>query len=461
MSMRKPNDPHWIVALCRLYSAALWLYPRSHRERWGADMRQAFRDRCREAARAGRGPASVLFADLLPDLAASAGRERLDDVMEFHPMKRVLPVVLLFSLLGLIFPARLGVVAQAVGDWWKQHETALDAQALRDHEAALAPMVQQRGGMHADVIAAQLYWDAGNGFRLAYPEGDGSKPAASETAAENALLDRADDAFAKALRADDAWALWLAAVNWDCPARKAVCKAEAGLDRLREVDAGNGAVWLLEMQRAKDAGDALRQRAALARLARASRFDWHFGDNMQGMMAAFALQLLPERLLVTYPRLGVKATPEDSASLQGGAVGSMRGSMAGPGYKVLLDYCRTPDPPTNAERAADCRAAGLLLAEHGTELIDVMIGNRLWLRTAAPDERAQVRQRIRDAHWRLRQMQDIEPATSPEAARRWRAAWMDSTSEMQVTTRLLRENGIPLHAPPGFRVDPKELDPAE
>lgn len=459
MSLRKSNAPHWIAALCRLYSGALWLYPRSHRERWGEDMRLAFRDRCREAARAGRGPASVVFADLLPDLATSVGRERLDEVMEFHPMKRMLLVAMLFALLGLMFQARLSAAVEAVGDWWKQHEAALDAQALKDHEAALAPLVEQHGGAHADVIAAQLYWAAGDGYRLRNPDLASAQLAASEATASDALLDRADAEFAKALRANDAWALWLAAMSPNCPARKAVCNTGGAYERLRVVDADNGAVWLVEMQRAKDGRDTERQRTALARLAHAARFDWHFGDSVHGMLTAFALRSLPHRLLQSYQD-GGPATPEASATLLGGTIGAAYGSASGPGYKALLDYCRTPDPSINAERAIDCHTVGRLLAERGTGLIDVMIGNRLWLRTAAPEEYAQVQQRIRDAYWRQNQFANIGPEASAGALQRWRAAWLESTSETQVMERLLHERGIALRAPADFKVDPDYTDPA-
>lgn len=76
--MRKPTpcNKTWIPSLCRMYAAALWLYPRSHRERWGVQMQQAFRDRCREAMRDGRSLLQVVCAELLPDLVASACRER-------------------------------------------------------------------------------------------------------------------------------------------------------------------------------------------------------------------------------------------------------------------------------------------------------------------------------------------------------------------------------------------------
>ena len=60
MNARKSHDPLWIGLLEHVYAGALWLYPPAHRKRWGADMRLAFRDRCREAAHAGRGPWRVL-----------------------------------------------------------------------------------------------------------------------------------------------------------------------------------------------------------------------------------------------------------------------------------------------------------------------------------------------------------------------------------------------------------------
>ena len=456
---RNVSDPAWMSTLCRVYAVALWLYPRGHRLRWGADMQQAFRDRCLEAARGGRDPWQIVFAELLPDLAVSVGRERIESISELPPMKRLLLVVLLFALAGsLIFRTQLGASVLAAQEWWKQRQTSLDQRALEEHEATLAALVEKRGGEHSDVSAAQLYWAAGEGFRRRYAEPTVTPLTVREIVASDALLDRAGAALTRALRRDDAWALWVASMM-GCPARTVVCRADASFSRLRKVDAENGAVWLVELQRAGDAGDRMRQRAALARLARASRFDWHFGDGMRGMLAAFALHPLPHRLLQSYQD-GQTATPEDSATLLGGMIGAGNMVISGPGWQPLLNFCRTGDVSTDAERAADCHAAGRLLAERGTGMTDVMIGNRLWLRTADPEERAQVRQRIRDARWRMQQYANVDPEDSADAVRRWRAAWMSSTSETQVYDRLLREHSISVQAPSSFKLDPKETDPA-
>ena len=117
-----PGSPRWIPRLERLYAVALWLYPRSHRERWGAPMRQAFRDRCREAAREGRGPWDVLFAELLPDLVTSVSRERLFALFthrhEGRPMQK-----LISTLLVLVGACLFAVSAIAL---WNSHAVRTD-----------------------------------------------------------------------------------------------------------------------------------------------------------------------------------------------------------------------------------------------------------------------------------------------------------------------------------------------
>ncbi len=452
--MNTHRDPRWIGVLCRLYAGALWLYPRAHREAWGEEMRLAFRDRCREAARAGRGPWRVLFADLVPDLAASAAREHAEFFTGDTTMKRTRLVVLLAAFAGLlIFRVQLGDYAMAAHDWWKQYQQARDERALRAHEAALAALVERRGGAHADVIAAELYWTAGRGFALRMHPSDASL---QPMAVEQAWLDHADAAFARALRANDAWAWWLA--TGECPARPATCNASIALDRIKQLDGDNGAVWLLEMDLARDARDPARLRAALAKLAASPRFDSHLGDAVRGMLAAFALEPLPARLHVSYLS-DAATTPEQSAILLAGELAFTSDVMRGLGYKALLDACHTRDPAIDAERSADCRATGRLLASGERTLIEERFGDLLLLRTASPAELGQVQQAIRDSRWREDQYMRMDPSLSADDAQRWRAAWMAGGSETQVIARLLHERGIALQAPAGFQVDPRMTDP--
>ena len=64
-------------AALAVYSACLWLYPRPLRDAHGDEMRQAFRDRCREVVRGEQSAFRVLFGELLPDTLRSAGSEQI------------------------------------------------------------------------------------------------------------------------------------------------------------------------------------------------------------------------------------------------------------------------------------------------------------------------------------------------------------------------------------------------
>jgi len=63
--------------LCRVYSVLLYAYPRGFREEYGGAMRQAFRDRCRDASHApGRWPLLRLTLHLASDWLTTVVRER-------------------------------------------------------------------------------------------------------------------------------------------------------------------------------------------------------------------------------------------------------------------------------------------------------------------------------------------------------------------------------------------------
>lgn len=64
------------AVFCRIYHVLLYVYPREFRARFGAEMRQVFRDRCRAAARASGKPPLRFFLAMLKDWLVSAGNER-------------------------------------------------------------------------------------------------------------------------------------------------------------------------------------------------------------------------------------------------------------------------------------------------------------------------------------------------------------------------------------------------
>jgi signal peptidase I len=67
-------DAHRTDILCRVYGALLYAYPKEFRERFGAEMRQVFRDRCRAAS---PGSPMRFFLAIGKDWVLSAGRERM------------------------------------------------------------------------------------------------------------------------------------------------------------------------------------------------------------------------------------------------------------------------------------------------------------------------------------------------------------------------------------------------
>ena len=447
--------------LCRVYAVALWLYPRGHRLRWGADMQQAFRDRCREAARAGCGPWQIVFAELLPDLAVSVGRERIESVTEIPLMKRFLMVALIFAVLvSLLFRAQLGQAAVNAQEWWKQRQDIANTRVLDAHLLALAAVLERgRRGPSDDIAAAMLYWRGADGRDYQHFSTILSQRTAAESAARNAQLDRGDAAFARALKAGDHWALWMAVM--DCPARPTVCAKDASLARLRAIDAENGATWLAELEAALDAHDAARERNALAQFARATHYDTHYGDTIRVLMSAFDKLPIPANLqAVVTDAAASRQQLEDAQRIAIPTV--LFDAEMLPAYKPLLDYCRTKDPPTDAERATDCAAVGKLmtLSESSMEL-EVMIGLRAWLRAVPAALVPEVRQRMRDERWTLQELAETSPqGNSARSWLDWKAAWMAGGGERDVARRLMQQRKIPLQAPPEFKMEPKYLDPA-
>ena len=458
---RNVSDPAWMSTLCRVYAAALWLYPRGHRLRWGADMRQAFRDRCLEAAGAGRGPWQIVFAELLPDLAASVGRERIESVTEISPMKRFLLVALMFALLGsLLFHAQLGEAAVNAQEWWKQKQNVADMRAQDAHLLALAEVVERdRRSSVDDITAAMLYWWGADGgdsrhLTLGWPQ-----RTAAESATRSAQLDLADAAFTRALKVDDRWALWLAVM--DCPARPAVCARDASLARMREIDAGNGATWLAELQAGLDAHDITRERNALARFAQATGYDTRYGDMIRAMLVAFDKLPLPAGLSAGVTDPGASKQQLDEAQRIAIPAIHFDAEML-PAYKPLLDYCRTKDPATDAERAIDCAAVGKLMTLSDSSMeLEVMIGLRAWLRAVPAARVPEVQQRMRDERWTLQELAETSPqGNSARSWLDWKAAWMAGGGERDVARRLMQQRKIPLQAPPEFKMESKYLDPA-
>jgi len=85
--MNRPD--HHLNQAVAIYRKLLWLYPRIHREEYGALMTQLFRDQCRVSLKGeeGKSVLIVLFK-ALPDLGLPALREHITEQTESRNMKK-------------------------------------------------------------------------------------------------------------------------------------------------------------------------------------------------------------------------------------------------------------------------------------------------------------------------------------------------------------------------------------
>ena len=230
---------------------------------------------------------------------------------------------------------------------------------------------------------------------------------------------------------------------------------------MREIDASNGATWLAELQAGLDAHDMARESNALARFAQATGYDTHYGDMIRAMLVAFDKLPLPAGLSAGV--IDPAASKQQLEEAQRIAISAIHfDAEMLPAYKPLLDYCRTKDPQTDAERATDCAAVGKLmtLSESSMEL-EVMIGLRAWLRAVPAAMVSEVQQRMRDERWTLQELAETSPqGNSARSWLDWKAAWMAGGGEREVARRLMQQRKIPLQAPPAFKMESKYLDPA-
>ncbi len=413
------RDPRWLRLLDGAYGVALHLYPRGFRARWGGHMRQAFRDRCREIAR-GERMSMPLVAELMSDLAFSAGRERLH-AMEGIPMSKrnwMFGLLLVFGAM-LAMHDRIGTAGMAVVDAWKHRQATLD-----------------------DVAMKRFYRDAGNALeRAATGSRDHAIAALLHARAGEPAADREWQA---AVDAKDPLALWISAVS--CPVTS--CDRRRAIEELAKLEPGNAAVAHVQFDLASRAGDAAGMRAALVRIAESSYYEGRDSDLANGLLAATGQTPVPRRLL--------QFGGDDDAVM------AMRTVLAAgiwmtidqPGYVALSHMCRRD---TAAAIVRDCIAVARNLAD-GNTLIARSVGSKIWRRlvdTAA--ERAIVEQRMREDRWLIANLSNVVDFDTTEGLLRWRRARLRSASELESYRLLEREGGIPQVPPTSFRLEPSAL----
>jgi len=177
-----------------------------------------------------------------------------------------------------------------------------------------------------------------------------------------ALLDRAVKAAP-----DDALVLWIALIQ--AHSSRTTNATSAPLQRLQQLEPDNAAVWLEELIPAQKRRDSAVVDKALQRMSVSTRFDGHFADLSQALLATFQRFPLPASLPVDGDP--AKLVPYAYAA-------SITGAVAIPAFQDLIAACRV-DPGTgaNAQRSGDCAATGRLMAAHGDTLITNHVGMTL------------------------------------------------------------------------------------
>lgn len=276
------HGPRWLALAEAVYALLLRLYPRELREAHGEEMRQAFRDRCREVATGRIRAWRLLSLELAPDLVISVAHARMAESRGSASPRALAGVLLLGSLaLVLIFQEslspRINDSAFGISARW-QHWRAERA-LLRDEAQVrrVAVALSESASVEDRALAAYLYRanERGRDYEATYAIG--SKPMTFEPLP-------ADGEGASRLLATVPMDPGLEAARLAARA----CIADAACDRFARVQAllrsepDNAYGWSLLLKLHSLAGDEAAVAADLRRIASSSRYD----DGMAAVHAA-------------------------------------------------------------------------------------------------------------------------------------------------------------------------------
>ncbi|MCI4568088.1 hypothetical protein [Lysobacter sp. CFH 32150] len=274
--MSRPRDPWWLAPVDRLYGFALHLYPRRFREAWGASMRQALRDRCRELAHTQRHPLPWVCVDLLPDLAASAGREQWTAFEEEATMKRMsLLTMLLLGSLSLLWWSKTYNVGSDLlfsATKWVQN---------REQRALESAYAEYR----LDLIRTALASDRTDERALAYSFARLQGWSVDADVLPQELQTQLDAIVADV--SNTHLGRYLAAAS---------CRSPSALAHLQAAESDNGAVWAMTATCRQQAHDNQGARAALVRMAQSKTYDSRSGALLVALTDVLSRKPLPPAL---------------------------------------------------------------------------------------------------------------------------------------------------------------------
>jgi hypothetical protein len=461
--MTTSRDPAWVAMATRLYAACLWLYPRALREAHGAEMRQAFRDRCREVAR-GRRSMLQCAAELAPDLLASATRSRLDagrgnDARVIPGLVVLVGVALALATQPLWSGSAVNGMKAVESVWlmWREQREFEHKDAVLQR---LASGLVANGTPEALATAALLHQGRAEQVRWYVGPALGDPPWNAEAqlhtlyfsqpAAEAAQL-------AGRVAAGHARGPALAIAAEACTIRGG-CNVDFVIGRLLAVEPRNALGWMLAFKRAAQRGDAAAMQSALEGAAGAEYYD--------------SYQARVYSILQRHLAASGQVDAETSAILAEHAA-QMRQVLTADWHNDLRSRCSLgnwPVAPTSRwleahpEARASCLRVAGLLAGSPSDLVASLWGWRQLRRVEAPIAPEGVRA-MRDARWMQSRgvmragfhPDEVGYGSTPWTAADWalwNASWAPGDGDVPSLRRWLRAKGIPAHAPADFDAFP-------
>ncbi len=442
-----------------VYAACLWLYPRQLREAHGDEMRQAFRDRCREAVRGERSAFRVLMLELFPDTLRSVGSAQVSETFDdMRPRQFWALGLLCCALIGLLFRDSLSRFTLDLAFQAKYAlQRASDERDLSQHEGRLRDI----GTGFLSVDSPENKALAAYAYRAVY-FGRMTQLEVEQQDFDGLMIadgNRATALATQVLGAKGSVSAYALAIAVQACEVSAGCNRGEAIRQLIASDPGNGYGWALAFTWAGERHDEMAMQHAVKQLAQATRFDSYRGQ--------IASDLLKQAQSVA---------PGDTDYLH-----SIASLVRSSGFETMGDYRNevrvscTPRRSTDTdprprwseihpEMQADClRIAGLLSTS--TDLGAARWGSwQVYEAELDPAARDRALHQLRDKWWWQEQASGVGinrhtkdfgwDAWTEDEWQNWANAWAPGDGEIPSVKRWLASRGLSVSAPQEFELPP-------
>lgn len=449
-----------------IYAACLWLYPKQLRDAHGDEMRQGFRDRCREAVRGERSAFRVVALELMPDMLLSAGNEQLSATFgEMRPRQYWALGLLCCASIGLLFQDTLNRHTLDLAfqtKYWVRNEIQEYQQVEREKQLRrLAEHLVASNTNESRALAAYLYRSlyTGRNNLYLYGEDRGGSPFIADLPADG----RRATALARRVFRDRLDVYALAVAVQACTAATG-CDQAGTIKRLTDAQPDNGFGWALAFKWASLHDNPSAMRYALGRLGQSHYFESYEGPIARDLIAG-AESLAPDDI-------DLLATVAGSISAKNNTIDDFKHDVrvqCRPRQSGDSAYNSTWLEVNPASRGDCLRVAELMTGS--SELFNVRWGwRRLYAQARSPVLRAQAYQHLRDVQWWRQSALNsgfgyifygIDDDSHSIDWKGWRAARKDGDGEIPAIKRWLASRGLPTSAPPGFELPADYLPPVE